>query len=157
MNVKTEIWCGHEIRFVENESCEWWAVAKDVAEALGYRDAHEMSKMLDCCDLDKTVINMNPHNVSTSDKQGISSPNRKVLIISELGIYDAIFNSRRLEAKDFKKWVFDVIKTLRQKSGLEGFQIFRMMDKEHQKEAMKFLDEGLGKAYDVDYFNTNLK
>lgn len=29
--MKTEIWNGHKIRFVQKEG-EWWAVAKDVKE-----------------------------------------------------------------------------------------------------------------------------
>lgn len=34
--MKTEIWNGHIIRFVDIND-EWWAVAKDVAEALGFK------------------------------------------------------------------------------------------------------------------------
>lgn len=34
--MKTENWNGHEIRFVSIND-EWWAVAKDVAEALGLK------------------------------------------------------------------------------------------------------------------------
>lgn len=34
--MKSEIWNGHIIRFVEIDN-EWWAVAKDVAEALGLK------------------------------------------------------------------------------------------------------------------------
>lgn len=36
MNIRIEIWNGHEIRFVEVESGEWRAVAEDVAKATGY-------------------------------------------------------------------------------------------------------------------------
>lgn len=36
MNIRTENWNGHEIRFVEQEPSEWWAVAEDVAKATGY-------------------------------------------------------------------------------------------------------------------------
>src|SRR5690606_6929573 len=69
---------------------------------------------------------------------------RKMTIISETGIYEAILNSRRQEAKEFKRWVKQVIKELRQQIGLEGFQVFRMMDKEHQKQAMGIIKETLG-------------
>ena len=127
MKIKIENWNSHEIRFVWHSN-EWWAIAKDVAEALGYRDSHEMSKMIDSADLSKAVVDMNPHNVSTSDKSGISSPNRKVTIVSELGIYEAIFSSQKPEAKEFKRWIKQVIKELRQASGLEGFEIFRILD-----------------------------
>lgn len=36
MNIRIENWNGHEIRFVEKEPSEWWAVAEDVAKATGY-------------------------------------------------------------------------------------------------------------------------
>jgi len=34
-NIRTENWSAHEIRFVEREPGDWWAVATDVAKALG--------------------------------------------------------------------------------------------------------------------------
>src|SRR5690625_4367791 len=132
MNIRTEKWNGCKIRFVEKEPSEWWAVASDVARALGYRDANSLTRILD--DEEKDT-----HNVSTLGGK------QKMSVISEFGIYEAIFNSRRDEAKDFKKWVKEVIKELRQQSGLEGFQIFRMLDKEHQKETMSRLSQSLNK------------
>jgi hypothetical protein len=39
--MKVENWNGHAIRFVER-SGEWWAVAKDVAAALGYGDSDHL-------------------------------------------------------------------------------------------------------------------
>lgn len=78
-----------------------------------------------------------------------------MIVISETGIYEAIFNSRRQEANAFKKWVKQVIKQLRQSTGLEGFQIFRMLDKEHQKEAMRKLKESLEKPVRVDFIKAN--
>src|SRR5690625_6895405 len=56
------------------------------------------------------------------------------LVVSEFGLYEVIFSSRKKEAKDFKRWVFEVIKDLRKQSGLEGFQIFRMRSEEHTSE-----------------------
>lgn len=41
--IKTENWNGHEIRFVFHNG-EWWAVAKDVADILGYRMASDMTR-----------------------------------------------------------------------------------------------------------------
>ena len=68
---------------------------------------------------------------------------QKMAIISEVGLYEAIFNSHKTEAKDFKEWVKAVLKALRQSSGIEGFQVFRMLDKEHQKEMMSNLQESI--------------
>ncbi|WP_395025326.1 Bro-N domain-containing protein [Robinsoniella sp.] len=140
--MKTENWNGCNIRFVEKDG-EWWAVAKDVAIALGYKHTPQMVRNLD--QKDKGV-----HKVDTlGGKQELS-------IISEFGIYDATFGSHKKEAKEFKRWVFSVIKTLRQSTGLEGFQIFRMLDKEHQKETMSKLCKTLRKPVQVDFIKANI-
>lgn len=139
--IKTEIWNGHEIRFVERDN-EWWAVAKDVSEALGYHLTTNMTRLLD--KKDKGM-----HKVNTL------GGTQKLLIISEFGIYDAVFNSHKPEANDFKRWVYGMLKQLRQSTGIEGFQIFRMMDKEHQKEMMSKLNQGLRNPIKVDFIKAN--
>ena len=128
--MKIEEWNGHEIRFVWH-SGEWWAVAKDVAKALGYRMASDMTRNLDDEEKGTHIVRM-------------GEISRKMTIISETGIYEAVLNSRRQEAKEFKRWVKQVIKEIRQQIGLEGVQVFRMMDKEHQKQAMGIIKETLG-------------
>lgn len=45
MNIRTEIWNGHEIRFVEKEPGEWWAVLSDVTNALSL-SAREVKRRL---------------------------------------------------------------------------------------------------------------
>lgn len=46
MKMKIENWKGHEIRFVYVDG-EWWAVAKDVARALGYTVTANMTGILE--------------------------------------------------------------------------------------------------------------
>lgn len=140
--IRTESWNGHTIRFVEKEPGDWWAVAADVAKALGYRMASDMTRFLEPEEKDT-------HNVRTP------GGNQEMVVISETGIYEAIFNSRRKEAREFKKWIKQVIRELRQASGLEGFQIFRMLDKEHQREAMAKLRAGLRNPVRVDFIKAN--
>ncbi len=145
--MKTENWNGHSIRFVEHNG-EWWAVAKDVAKALEYRDAHNMTRLLDKKD-------KGTHKVSTTSNKLKCPDTQNMLIISEFGIYNAVFSSHKKEAKDFKRWVFETIKILRQSTGLEGFQIFCMLDKEHQKEAMAKLHKSLKEPKKVDFIKAN--
>lgn len=78
-----------------------------------------------------------------------------VNIICEKDIYRLVFKSRKPEAEAFQDWVYEMLKTLRQQTGLEGFQIFRMLDKEHQKEAMKRLHDSLHKPVRVDFIKAN--
>ena len=139
--MKTEIWNGYSIRFVEVNG-EWWAVAKDVADALGYTNVAHMVRHVD--DESKGV-----HKVDTL------GGSQDMLVLSEFGIYDAVFNSRRPEAKTFKRWVFDVIKQLREASGVQAYQVFRMLDKEHQKQTMAKLSQSLNQPARVDFIKAN--
>jgi prophage antirepressor-like protein len=80
---------------------------------------------------------------------------QEMLIVSELGIYRLIFRSNRPEAEAFQDWVYSVIKSLRQSSGFEAFQVFRMLDKEHQREAMGKLRQTLSQPVRVDFIKAN--
>lgn len=139
--MKTENWNGHKIRFV-NINGEWWAVAKDVAEALGYAETRNIMKLV-------------PSQYTSSCKMDDKVQKRSYITISEFGIYKAVFGSHKQEAEEFQEWVFTVIKQLRQSVGLEGFQVFRMLDKEHQKEAMAKLSHTITESQPRDYIKAN--
>lgn len=139
--IRVENWNGYNIRFVDLNG-EWWAVLADVCKPLGLQ-AKLVKQRLD----DRVVLNYllndrfgRPHNT---------------LLVNEIGIYKTIFKSRKPEAEAFQDWVFSVIKYLREQTGLEGFEVFRMMDKEHQKQAMTRLHNGLSEPIDVDYIKAN--
>lgn len=124
---KLEQWNGHSIRFVEHNG-EWWAVAKDITSALGLKNNSRAISTLKGVTKSYTLTN---------------GGNQQVTIIDEKAIYKLVFKSRKKEAEEFQDWVFEIIKQLRQQSGLEGFQAFRMLDKQHQKNAMTLLSNGL--------------
>lgn len=93
--------------------------------------------------------------VSTDHVADSLGRQQEMLIVNEFGIYDTIFSSRKPEAKSFKFWVFETIKQLRQATGLEGFEVFRMLDKEHQKEAMARLTNSLDRVSKKDLIKAN--
>lgn len=125
---KLEQWNGHSIRFVEHNG-EWWAVLADIAKALDLKPKYVKERLGD-------EVVLTDHVLDSLGRQ------QEMLIVNEFGIYETIFSSRKPEAKAFKVWVFEIIKQLRQQSGLEGFQAFRMLDKQHQKNAMTLLSNG---------------
>ncbi|AUT05442.1 hypothetical protein SPSF3K_00715 [Streptococcus parauberis] len=139
--MKIEHWNRYDIRFVEYNG-EWWAVLADIAKALSLRTDKVKSRL----------ENDHLSRVTIIDSMG---RNQKALIVNEFGIYEAIFSSRKPEAKSFKLWVYETIKQLRQATGLEGFEIFRMLDKEHQKEAMAKLSNRLGRISKKDLIKAN--
>ncbi|ESA56397.1 TPA: Bro-N domain-containing protein [Streptococcus pyogenes] len=138
---KTETWNGYTIRFVEHQG-EWWAVLADIAKALDLNPKFIKQRLGD-------EVVSNNHVTDSLGRQ------QEMLIVNEFGIYETIFSSRKKEAKTFKLWVFEIIKQLRQSTGLEGFQVFRMFDKEHQKQAMNRLVNGLQNATKKDLIKAN--
>lgn len=71
---------------------EPWFVAKDVCEVLGHSNHKMAVKTLD------------------EDEKGVSSVyslggNQQTTVVSESGLYSLIFQSRKPEAKKFRKWV----------------------------------------------------
>ncbi|HGD2622190.1 TPA: Bro-N domain-containing protein [Streptococcus agalactiae] len=139
--MKTEHWNGYTIRFVEHQN-EWWAVLADIAKALDLNPKFIKQRLGD-------EVVSNNHVADSLGRQ------QEMLIVNEFGIYETIFSSRKKEAKTFKLWVFEIIKQLRQSTGLEGFQVFRIFDKEHQKQAMNRLVDGLQNATKKDLIKAN--
>lgn len=139
--MKTEIWANHEIRFIEKEG-EWWAVLSDIATALDLKPKHIKERLSD-------------EVVSTDHIKDIMGRNQEMLIVNEFGIYETVFESRKAEAKEFKRWVFSILKELRQSAGIEGFGVFRMLDKQHQNQMMENLQQGLKTPKRVDYIKAN--
>lgn len=139
--MKTELWNGYSIRFIEKDG-EWWAVLKDVCSALNLR-------------VDAVKIRLEDDTISNGVVADTLNRKQEMLIVNEFGIYDTVFQSRKKEAKDFKRWIYSVIKQLRQSIGLEGFQIFRMLDKEHQKAAMSKLNHTLSHPVRIDFIKAN--
>lgn len=144
--IKIENWNGNKIRFVWHKD-EWWAVLKDITDALDLKTWKVNQR------LEKDI----PSKYALKDTHKVCTPGgtQEMLIVSEIGIYDVIFSSRKPEAEEFKQWVYSMLRELRQASGLEGFQIFRMLDKDHQKEAMAKLRDGLKKPVRVDFIKAN--
>ncbi|MGK4179338.1 BRO-N domain-containing protein [Lapidilactobacillus dextrinicus] len=137
--MKIEEWNDYKIRFVEVNG-EWYGVAKDISSALGYRDANSMTKRID-----------NKHLVYAK----MADMNQKYLVISEFGIYKAVFGSHKPDAEQFQTWVFTIIKQLRRAAGLEGFEIFKLLDKQHQKQAMSKLNRSINQPAKTDFIKAN--
>lgn len=139
--MKTELWNNYPIRFVEIDG-EWWAVAADVTDALGLKQTtRAIARLKDGVTTSKVI-----------DRMGREQEGN---ILNEKAIYKLVFSSHKKEAEEFQDWVYEMLKELRQASGLEGFQVFRMLDKEHQKEMMGKLHKSLENPVRVDFIKAN--
>lgn len=134
--MRTENWNGYEIRFIEQNG-EWWAILKDICDALGLR-TDKVANRLDSDMLERVRIDVSDH-----PSRGVTSRARKtqdMLAVNELGIYEALFASKRLEARKFRRWSATVMRRLRTKVGLEGYEVMRMTDKDIQDDIDHILD-----------------
>ena len=176
--MRTENWCGYDIRFVEING-EWWAILKDICDALKLRTAAIAQRLhpemlervlVEAPDTFKVISNdvesnmglsMDGSKVGSNDVECRHIPVKDVtpvtigrdigrrpgewkthwmLAVNELGIYEALFASRRLEARKFRMWAGTVMQKLRAHVGLQGYEVMRMTEKDIQDEIDDLLD-----------------
>ena len=63
-----------------------------------------------------------------------------MLAVNEIGIYEALFASRRLEARKFRRWSATVLQKLRNQVGLEQYEVMRMTEPDIQEDIDHILD-----------------
>lgn len=170
-NMRTEIWHGKEIRFVEIEG-EWWAILKDICDALKLR-TDKVSHRLDPDMMVRVPVEVetkipkeynkkdnHPSKVVVKSKKDIipsryivkdevlskdinfthSKKTVHMLAVNEIGIYEALYASKKLEARKFRRWSAEVMKKLRRSVGLQGYQVMQMTEKEVQEDIDYILD-----------------
>jgi len=82
---------GAAVRVVLVEGEPWW-VAGDVAQALAYGEAKDLTRNLDEDEKGRQIV-------------PTLGGDQEMLVINESGLYSAILRSRKQSAKRFKKWV----------------------------------------------------
>lgn len=84
---------GNNIRVTTDNQGEPLFVLKDVCDALDIKNPSMVAGRLDSEDLSQTEV---------LDNRGVQ---QKTFLVSEAGLYEVIFMSRKPEAKAFKRWV----------------------------------------------------
>ena len=166
--MRTENWCGYDIRFVEIDG-EWWAILKDICDALKlstrdvsqripaqymervkvpmtaripdtYKFDHEKVKQLDKTMIGKDIGRRKDDVGSNDVVFNEYAKTYWMLAVNELGIYEALFASRKLEARKFRMWAGTVMQKLRTNVGLAGYEVMRMTEPEIQDRVDHILD-----------------
>ena len=136
-NMRSESWMGYDIRFIEQDG-EWWAILKDICDALALR-TDKVAQRLDSDMLTRILVETSDHPSKVDRSRG-ENKSRWMLAANEIGIYEALFASRKLEARQFRKWSASVMQKLRRHVGLEGYEVMRMTDSDVQEDIDHFLD-----------------
>lgn len=165
-NMRTEQWCGYDIRFIEING-EWYAILKDICDALRLK-TDAIARRLDSDMLERVRVetsdptsNGGRSNDPSKDLRYEHTPIKSVtsqiigkdigrkpgdnktrwmLAVNESGIYEALFASRKLEARKFRRWAGTVMQKLRKSVGLEGYEVMRMTEPEIQDQIDDILD-----------------
>ena len=134
--MRTENWCGHDIRFVEVNG-EWYAILKDICDALDLR-TDKVASRLDPDMLERVRVDVCDH--LSREVRSRARKTQDMLAVNEIGIYEALFASRRLEARKFRRWSATVLQKLRNQVGLEQYEVMRMTDADIQEDIDHILD-----------------
>ena len=159
MEIRHENWCGYDIRFIEING-EWWAILKDICDALNLH-TFKVSQRLDPSMIERVPVKIETNvplkynrkdNIPSKYNRKDNIPSKMVinsnkydkvvwmLAVNELGIYEVLFASRRLEARKFRMWAGTVMQKLRSRVGLEQYEVMRMTDPDIQEEIDNILD-----------------
>lgn len=157
METRIETWNGYDIRFV-NLDGDWYAVLKDICDALKLKTFDISRRIPESCmervSVDASVMGSNHNRYSRDPIKHITKDmigrdisrkpgdniTRSMLVINESGIYEALFASRKLEARKFRQWTAGVLGKLRKTVGLEGYEVLRMTDPDVQSQIDYILD-----------------
>lgn len=135
--MRTENWCGYDIRFVEVNG-EWYAILKDICDALHLR-SKDVSQRLDQSMMERVPVESSNDGLNVLRSRG-DNKTRYMLAVNEIGVYEALFSSRRLEARKFRRWSASVMQKLRSNIGLKGYEVMRMTDPDIQDRIDCILD-----------------
>jgi prophage antirepressor-like protein len=92
---------GHDIRTVTDENGDVWFVTVDACKVLGHPNVSQVVSRLD-------------EDEKLTSTLWMAGQHREVVLVSEPGLYELMFTSRKQEAKAFKRWVkHEVLPALR--------------------------------------------
>lgn len=130
MQIQT-LFNSNEVRVITEGDC-FHFVASDIASILGYRDSHNLLRVLS---LDEKGTRL------------VSTPGgaQQVSVITESGLYHAIFKSRKKEAEVFREWVTgEVLPTLR-RTGTYTIKISPAQAQTLKEKVQTIVDSGVQK------------
>ena len=100
---------------------EPWAVGKDVAEALGYKNpSNAVADHVDPEDKTTYQIQVSGSDTASSKQGGGSNYKTNVTLINESGLYSLILSSKLPKAKEFKRWITSEVLPALRKTGHYG-------------------------------------
>jgi prophage antirepressor-like protein len=111
-----------QVRVIERDDAPWW-IAADLATILGYSDTAAMTRSLDS---DEKGVHVLQPLYSTNTPTG---GQQEMTIISESGLYNAIFRSRRPEAQAFRRWVTGTVLPQLRRTGSFHLQPANALDR----------------------------
>ena len=135
-DIRVESWCGYDIRFVQVNG-EWYAILKDICDALGLK-TFKVSQRLSPDMLIRVRVDV--CDIPSRDVTSRARKTQDMLAVNEIGIYEALFASRKLEARKFRLWSATVLQKLRSQIGLEQYEVMRMTEPDIQDEIDHMLD-----------------
>lgn len=138
MEIRHDSWRGNDIRFVEVNG-EWYAVLKDVCDALGISNPSLVRYRIPLQYIEKVSISESDlystkvtSDVDSTDVTSRARHSQTMLVVNNRGIYHAFLGSRKLEAQKFVEWMLGVIE---REQGQQGYEVYETMSFAEEKAA----------------------
>lgn len=94
--------------------------------------ASDVAKIIDIKDIHTSVANFDGDEIS---RRSMPTPGgiQNVLVLTDIGLYRLLFNSRKPIAKRFQKWVANVIREIQQTGRYEADDLHKKLKKENKR------------------------
>lgn len=126
-------------------------LARAVAEMIeykktsqGYYDTATMLKLVDDDEKVKAITGINILNTPTPNR-GRTQP---MWFLTEQGLYEVLFQSRKPIAKEFKKWVKQILKEIRQQGYYMAGELIEKSETSHAPDHNNYINQLLQRAID---------
>lgn len=145
--VTTKEFNGHQLDFYGSEE-EPLFIARDIAKMIdytktsqGYYDVQAMLRMVDDDEKIKTIADYNP--TTKNNRSG-----QRMWFLTEQGLYEVLFQSRKPIAKEFKKWVKQILKEIRQQGYYVAGELIDEPETSHAPDHNDYINQLLQRAID---------
>lgn len=148
-------WFSNPVRVAfSEENNEWYFALVDVCRAVGIQNNHDVTARMDPKRLHKFKVASIPPDIDKGvDIVDITSaPNPQITTFcDEFSVYCALFTSNKLEARQFREWTFEIIRTLRKKEGIATYNLGKLLEKETQDQILDHVNKAKYEGWDMYY------
>lgn len=137
---------------------DWYFVLDDICKAVKIKNSRDVASIIPAKRMKKVAISAQDivADVDSTDVTSVKNRNgvRKTQVYTctnEFGVYASLGRSRKLEARQFVDWSYEVLSTLRKKEGIAAYNLAKLTEKDTQDRILDHINHAKYDGWTVYY------